>query len=351
MRVMPYHTIQLKSPVDIYLMKGILSDAGEIIRSYIKGNRALIITDNNVDALYGKQVEDNLLNVGFKVSKKVITSGEASKNMDTIVSLYDSMNASEIGRGDVVIALGGGVVGDIAGFASATYMRGIPYVQIPTTMLAQIDSSVGGKTGVDLPYGKNLAGSFYQPKAIIIDPILIKTLSCKVMNDGIAEAIKYGLISDEWIFETLSNGYDDEQLAEIIRRSVLIKAHIVEQDENESSLRMILNFGHTYGHAIEKCMNYKGIMHGAAVGIGMVYAAKIGLKLGITDEGVIDKIKSVLTKYNLPIDMDISIEQLNNAIMSDKKRSGDKINFVILEDIGQAVITKIAIDDLKAMKL
>lgn len=349
MKIIPFHTIKLANAVDIYLMQGILNDLGEIVRPYINGNRALIVTDSNVSPLYGDKVKSQLELVGFDVAISEIIAGEESKNLTTVSDLYRQFNLMEIGRSDVIIALGGGVVGDIAGYAAATYMRGIPYIQVPTTLLAQIDSSIGGKTGVDLSYGKNLVGSFYQPKAIIIDTEVIKTLKEENFNDGIAEAIKYGLIRDRWIFDTLSRGYDQEELREVIKRSVLIKAEIVEEDEHEGGLRMILNYGHTYGHAIEKCMNYRGINHGAAVGVGMVIAASIGEQMGITPIGIKTEIINLLQKYNLPTTTNIDKKSLNYAIMSDKKRSGDKINFVLIKDIGQAVVTKITIKDLSEM--
>ncbi len=342
----PFHKIELQRSVDIYLDDGIIANLADIIRAKTATENIVIVTDDNVVDLYGSIIEKNLIAGGYNTNIAVIKAGEKSKNINTVLELYKVFNGINIGRKDLIIALGGGVVGDTAGFAAATYMRGIPYMQVPTTLLAMIDSSIGGKTGIDLPFGKNLAGAFYQPEAIIIDPNLIVTLPEKVLNDGIAEGLKYGLIRDKWIFDTLSRGFSRDELAEMIRRSVKIKADIVEKDEKESNLRMILNYGHTFGHAIEKCYNYKDITHGAAISAGMVIAAKIGEQLNVTRMGLNLEIMQILNKYGLPTKAGVKKSQLINAIKSDKKRNGDKINFVLINDIGQAEIKVISIKGL-----
>lgn len=351
MKIMPYHTINTSTPVDIFLMKGILDDAGEIIRAYNKGQRAVIVTDENVAPLYAKRLLDGVRNAGFECNIIGIESGESNKNINIVINLYKEFNEKSITRSDIIISLGGGVVGDITGFAASTYMRGIPYIQVPTTLLAQIDSSIGGKTGVDLPYGKNLAGTFYQPKAIIIDTDTIKTLPKEYYNDGIAEVIKYGFISDHTIIDTLSFDYDEIGFIEMIKKCVNIKSKIVEQDEKENNIRMILNFGHTYGHAIEKAMNYQGIRHGEAVGIGMIKAMEIGIHKNITSIETKEKLLSLLDKFNLPKNTNISNKALCDAICSDKKREADKINFILINEIGKAIITKISIEELRGLKL
>jgi len=347
MQLKPFHTIKLSKPVDIFYGEGIaLKQLHEIIKSKTLNNNVVVVTDDNLIELYGNELEKYLLKNGFNTAFAVIKAGEKSKNINTVLELYKFLNQTGLSRKDIIIAMGGGVVGDITGFVAATYMRGIPYIQLPTTLLAMIDSSIGGKTGIDLPYGKNLAGAFYQPEAIVTDPEFLRTLPDAVVNDGIAEAIKYGLIYDKEIFDTLGKDYDDKALRKIIESSVIIKSKIVEEDEKESGLRMILNFGHTFGHAIEKSMNFQGIMHGAAVGIGMVIASKIGEQMGITPQGTYLKIKEVLEKHGLPTMTAVKKKDIFKAICSDKKRDCDNINLVLLKDIGKAVTEKISIQEL-----
>lgn len=344
----PFHTIKLYNNVDIYLESGIINNINDIINSYTDTDNIVIVTDNNVNLLYGDKIKSLLATKHISIIE--IQAGETSKNINTILKLYDEFHKLKVGRRDIILALGGGVVGDITGFAAATYMRGIPYIQIPTTLLSQIDSSIGGKTGVDLVYGKNLVGAFYQPKAIIIDLFFLKSLEDKIFNDGLAEAIKYGLIKDRCIFDIIENGIDDKNLSDIVKRCVLIKSEIVEKDEFEKGQRMILNFGHTFGHAIEKCLNFQDITHGAAVGIGMLYATKISMNIGICKNDIYDKIKDVLIKYNLPTQINLDRKDLFNAIKSDKKRINNNLKFICIKDIGEANIIELSIDELE-MKL
>lgn len=344
--MIPFRTIMLNRPVPVYYGEGLRKEAAEIIRGLTMARRAHIVSDTNVGTLYGEEMRAALSAAGFTASLTLIPAGETNKNLNTVANLYNEFFDNGIGRKDLIIALGGGVVGDITGFAAATYMRGVPFVQIPTTLLAMTDSSIGGKTGVDLLFGKNLAGAFYQPLAILTDPSFLKTLPDEFMKDGMAEVIKYGLIKDKAIFDTVIQRKSKERLNELISRSIEIKSEIVEKDEKESGLRMILNYGHTLGHAIEKESNYS-LPHGSAVAIGMVLAAKFGIALGITPKGTDQIIINSLEIEGLPTDTDIDTSRLIASVSGDKKREGKEINFVILKDIGIADAVKIPIEKLE----
>ncbi len=241
-------------------------------------------------------------------------------------------------RKDLVVALGGGVCGDMAGFAAAVYLRGIDFVQIPTTLLSQVDSSVGGKTGVDLPQGKNLCGAFHQPVLVLIDPLALHTLSDHYFSDGMGEVIKAGCIKSAQLFEKIENKDVKENIEEIIFECVDIKRSVVERDEKEQGERALLNFGHTIGHGIEKLHNFSGVSHGEAVGIGMLMISEIGEKAGLTEKGTADRIKAVLEKYNMQTSDNHSAESIIEAMQSDKKRTLNGINFVMLKSIGNSFI-------------
>ena len=257
----------------------------------------------------------------------------------------------EITRGDLIIALGGGVVGDLTGFAASTLLRGIPYIQIPTTLLAQVDSSVGGKTAINLSFGKNLVGTFYQPKAVIIDTDCLDTLPNSIFSDGMAEIIKYGAISDSALFERLERLNIDtvsDEIGEIIHTCCAIKSRIVEEDEHDTGMRMILNFGHTFGHAIEKYYNFDKYSHGMGVAAGMVMASEWGERRGITPSGTADRIRKILTQYQLPTDVELPVDAFLSAAAVDKKGDGNSINLITLKNIGKAEIRKISKSDLRA---
>ncbi len=330
----------------IYVGEDILEDAlCEFFktRSY---DRIFIVTDSNVSRLYDNKLHETLekLDITF-CGYYSFLAGEKSKNLGTVSEMYDMFAKTHLTRKSLVIALGGGVVGDMAGFAAATFLRGIDVLQIPTTLLSQIDSSIGGKTGVDLEYGKNLVGAFHQPVAVISDSLFLETLPKHFVNDGVGEAIKTGLIGDAELFcgietQTISR-------AELITRCARFKADIVTKDEFESGLRKILNFGHTIGHAVEKLGNFERFSHGESVGIGMLYAAKIGEKLGYMK--CFERIKSTLKLCGLPTDMDYLPDELINIAASDKKRSGDSISFILLDEIGTPKIVDINIDELRGM--
>ena len=319
--------------------------------SYVKkisqGQKVFVVSDSNVFPLYGGEAVSALQEAGFDASSHIIPAGEGHKRLATIERLYEAFHQHGLTRTDLIIALGGGVVGDMTGFAAGTYLRGVPYIQVPTTLLAQIDSSVGGKTGVDTDYGKNLVGLFNQPAAVLIDPSVLRTLAPQVFADGMAEAIKYGLIRDAELYRRILYGEFKEDVTELIYDCIAIKNSIVSLDERDQGERMLLNFGHTLGHAIEKCGNFEKYTHGQAVAIGMVYAAAIGENLGVTAAGTKEDIILILRKYGLPTHTEEDKDQIFKALLSDKKKSGDTVSFVLLKSIGEGIIYPISTGELK----
>jgi 3-dehydroquinate synthase len=322
----------------------LLDKAGESIATIIKGRSAAIVTDDHVDAFYGARLDASLTNAGFSVARHVIPHGEPSKNASNFITLLNFLAEAQLTRADAVIALGGGVVGDLAGFAASAYMRGIGFIQIPTTLLAAVDSSVGGKTAIDLDSGKNLAGSFYQPDLVLCDCTLLDTLSEDCYRDGLAEVIKYGVIADDTLFDMLTPPVR-LQIEEIIARCVTIKRDIVTIDEKEQGPRKLLNFGHTIGHAIESCSNY-AISHGKAVAIGMAIISRASMKMGICDVATSSSIVALIKSFGLPVTTDFSVKELSIAALSDKKRSGHMITLVVPEQIGQCVLRETPISEL-----
>ncbi len=329
---------------DIFIENGILDSTGGIIKDIISPCKAAIVTDSNVNPLYGERLAHSLIKEGFSVCIIEIPAGEQSKCQEQLFEIYDRMLEFGITRTDVVIALGGGVVGDITGYAASSLLRGIPYIQIPTTLLAQVDSSVGGKVAIDLPRGKNLVGAFYQPKTVIIDPKCLNTLTDRVLSDGMAEVIKYGAIRDAELFETLEKIKNREELIakseEIIYNCCRIKSQVVENDEFDTGERMILNFGHTFGHGIEKQYNYETYTHGEAVAAGMVMACKFGERAGVTERKTTERMTEILKNFNLPTEIPISSDELKNAVKVDKKGDGNMLNLILIEEIGKVCIKK-----------
>ncbi len=340
MSINPYHTIELSKPVKIFYKEKISDKAGEICSQLKKCKKIFIVTDDNVASLYLEKISQNLKNSGFDVNSFVFPHGEESKRLTTIEQIYTALVDFSMTRNDMLIALGGGVAGDMTGFAAASYMRGIDYIQIPTSLLSMVDSSIGGKTGVDLPQGKNLVGAIYQPLAIITDPEFLKTLPKKYYTDGLCEIIKYGYISDSSI---LNNPKD----ISVIEKCIKIKSDIVTKDERESGLRMLLNFGHTLGHAIEKCMNFSGIGHGEAVCKGMYISLKLGEYLGITEKGQSENYLSLCSSLDINPYTDIPASSLFDAVSGDKKKQDSFINFIFVSTPGNPVIKKIELTELK----
>lgn len=320
---------------NIKIGKGILK---EIEFQKFGASKYVIITDSNVKKLYGKKLQKLIRNQECQVGLFDFPAGENSKNLTQVERIGRKLIKEEFDRNSMIIALGGGVVGDLAGFVASFYERGIAYIQIPTTLLAQVDSSIGGKTGADIPEGKNLFGSFYQPKAVFIDIEFLKTLPEEEIKNGLAEVIKYGMIQSYELFEHLEQNFskrNDGFYLKIIKKSVAIKAKIVEKDEREEELRKILNYGHTIGHAIEAAEEYK-ISHGGAIGLGMVYEGEISNRLGLLNKKDLERQNRLIQNVGLPITYKGNLDNLIEIMKRDKKAKSEEINFVLPTMIGKA---------------
>ena len=334
---------QRDASYDILIAPGLVHQLDKILPQYCPAAAYALISDSHVAKLYGEAIAKQVSGVGCQVELLTFPAGEWNKTRDTWASLSDRMLAARLGRDCAVIALGGGVVNDVGGFVAATYLRGVPLVQVPTTLLAMIDSSIGGKTGVDVPAGKNLLGAFHQPRVVVADPELLGSLSSVQLAAGLAEAVKHGAIADAEYFAFLESEYaaifakHAPALERVVRRSVEIKAEVVAQDEREKGKRAILNFGHTVGHAIEATSKYE-VLHGEAVAIGMVYEARIAETLGIAAAGTAGRIKAVLERLHLPVERpDASrVDELIAAMRNDKKVRAGEIRFALPRAIGIA---------------
>lgn len=336
-------------PYDVLIERGLLSRAGEVLKAIAgRARTAAILTDDTVDALYGDTVAQSLQQSGFRVCRCAIPHGEKHKTLTEWAGMLAFLAENRLTRTDAIVALGGGVVGDMAGFAAASYLRGISFMQIPTTLLAMVDSSVGGKTGVNLPAGKNLVGAFCQPCAVLCDPETLNTLPAEVFSDGVAESIKYGVLGNEPLFELLSSGDWRARQEHVIETCVAAKAALVQADERDTGCRQLLNLGHTLGHAIEKCSGFD-ISHGHAVAIGMVYAARIAIGLGVCAPGVETALVSALTRNALPTQAPYSAEQLCAVALSDKKRAGGTLTLVLPEAVGRCTLYPVPVDELPAL--
>lgn len=325
-------------PYDILIERGIINSCGKYIRNVSKAKKAMVISDTNVFPIYGERVLNSLKEFEFEAFSFVFDAGEHSKKLDTIAQMYNELANNGLTRGDIIVALGGGVTGDMSGFAAATYLRGIDFVQIPTSLLSQVDSSVGGKTGVDIPQGKNLVGAFWQPNTVLIDPDTLNTLTDHFFADGMGEVIKYGCIKNAELFETLEQQNAKDIIEDIIYECVKIKRDVVEKDEHDHGERALLNFGHTLGHAIEKEHNFKDISHGEAVAVGMVMITKASENAGLTPQGTADKIVELCRKYNLPVSDNTPVKNIVESSFSDKKSNSNSISLIILDKIGTSRI-------------
>ena len=339
-RTSPAYTVQIAP--------GLLGRCGSLLQAMLPPCRMAVITDDTVAPLYLERVVRSLTDAGFAVVSYVFPAGEAHKNMDTLSAILEFLAREHLTRTDCVAALGGGVVGDMAGFAAAVYLRGIRYVQLPTTLLAAVDSSVGGKTAIDLAAGKNLAGAFLQPAAVLCDTECLQSLPADVFADGAAEAIKTGVLSDESLFALFEDGTLTAAPADVIARCVAYKAGVVERDETEQGERKLLNLGHTVGHAIEKCSGFC-IPHGHAVAAGLAVMARAAERLGWTQEPIAGRIAACLAKNDLPIGTDFSAQDLARAALSDKKRAGDTITIVVPRQIGACQLRKLPVSELEAL--
>lgn len=327
---------------DILIEGGLLIEVPSDLKELNLGARYAIVTDSTVADLLGEDFLRLMEETGLSAELFVFPAGEASKNMDTVVKLAREMVRAGFDRKSALIALGGGVTGDLAGFLASIYMRGIPLVQIPTTLLAQVDSSVGGKTGVDLPEGKNLLGTFYQPRRVYIDYGVLSTLPLEHFRNGLAEVVKYGCIWSAELFAFLEEKaerllhYDPEALEHIIYESCRIKAEVVSADEKEAGLRRVLNFGHTIGHAIEAAAGYQ-ILHGFCVAIGMVAAMRLSEALGLAPAGLSERLEALLQKFDLPTRLppNLSVEKIMSFLRADKKVWRGRLTFVLIEDLGK----------------
>lgn len=340
---MKYVHIETGAPYDVLIDRGLLDSVGTLIKQGLGVFRIALISDETVDRLYGDRVERSLSAAGHRVLRLAFKGGEANKTAETVLSLQKALLEGEITRSDLVVALGGGIVGDVAGFTAATYLRGIRYVQIPTTLLAALDSSVGGKTGVNLLGYKNQIGAFWQPSMVLCDPDVFSTLSEEQYADGMAEAIKYGVAFDRGLFEML---YADHDITEVIRRSVAIKGDVVKADERDEGVRQLLNFGHTVGHAIEK-LTENEFTHGQAVAVGMIVATRGALRMGYCRENFLDDLVGCITYRGLPNAVLATTEELIRAMRSDKKRRGDEITLILPRRLGECHAETVPISDLE----
>jgi len=329
----------------IYIDKGLLLECGNRLKNIKTGRKIVVITNPLINKLYGDALKNSLTGAGFNVNFVEIPDGEEYKTIKTAAGIYDRLIDIKMERESPLIAFGGGVIGDIAGFVAATYLRGVPYIQIPTTLLAQVDSSIGGKTAVNHPRGKNLIGAFYQPKAVFIDIDTLKTLPKEEILCGVAEIIKYGIIKDKGFFEYLEGNIkrlinlDEDILIYSIKRACEIKAYVVAKDERESGLRTILNFGHTIGHAIESLTDYKRYRHGEAVAIGMVYAVKLSLESGLCSNKDYERVVNLIKNAGLPaVIADLDVSNIINSLSLDKKVKEEKIRFILMRKIGSVEI-------------
>ena len=335
-------------PYQVRIGRGALAGVGDWLAGLTTSRIAALISDDTVDALYGGRVTQALTEAGFRVVRQCFAHGENAKNLTTYAEILDFLAENHLTRTDTLVALGGGVTGDMAGFAAATYLRGIQVAQIPTTLLAMVDSSVGGKTGVNLAAGKNLAGAFHQPIGVLCDPDMLDTLPAETFADGAAEMIKYGVLTDETLFNALADGAYRERLEELIARCVGIKAEVCADDERDTGRRQLLNLGHTLGHAIEKCSDY-AMPHGHAVAVGMVYAMRIAVSLGRCDAAELPRLIRALQHNGLPTDATYPMETLAQVAMNDKKRAGDTLTFILPDQIGRCELYPVPVGQLPAL--
>jgi 3-dehydroquinate synthase len=339
---------------DITIGTDCLSRLGELCRGVSLSGKAAVITNPTVAGLYLDAVRHSLQDAGYEVAVITIPDGEEFKNAATLETIYDRLLAEGLHRGAFIVALGGGVVGDIAGYAAATFLRGIPFVQVPTTLLAQVDSSVGGKTGINHPRGKNLIGAFYQPRLVLIDLLTLDTLPWREYLCGLAEALKYGIVLDRRLFDYISSSVaaikaiDKNALLHVVAACCSIKASVVERDEREGGLRAVLNYGHTIGHAVETLTEYKRFKHGEAVAIGMAQIAVLSRLRGLADADETRRIISLMEEIGFPLELPtFSLDEYAEVIGHDKKKSDDGVSFIFNRGVGGYSIEKVK--DLRAL--
>ena len=341
-------TVSASRTYDIRIGHGLLAALGEAVRGLGKVEKVFLVSDTQVYPLYGGAAEASLKAAGYSVSSFVFPAGEESKNGETFLKLLNALAQAGLSRSDLLVALGGGVVGDLAGFSAACYLRGIRFVQIPTTLLAAVDSSVGGKTAIDLPSGKNLAGAFYQPSLVLCDLNTLDTLPEDIFRDGCAEVIKYGVLYDPELFSQLEiSGLNFDREA-VIARCVALKRDVVMEDEKDTGSRMKLNLGHTFGHAVEAHSRFT-LSHGKSVAIGLAIIARASASMGICSEADAARIVSVLKAFGLPVQAQYTAEALLPYLLSDKKRSGGTVNLILPETIGRCVVSPTPVSQLQSI--
>lgn len=330
----------------ISIAGGLIDRVGERLAAIGGVKKVMVVTDTNVAPLYLSRVLKSLYAAGLRTASCELEAGEEFKTLNSLNKVYNALFMADITRSDLIVALGGGVVGDLVGLAAATYLRGVKLIQIPTSLMAQVDSAIGGKVAIDMPFGKNMVGAFYQPHAVLVDPLCLRSLPQAELNNGMAEIVKYGCIRDRALFERLEQRALDLEWA--VRCCIEIKVRVVRNDERDAGERMLLNFGHSIGHALERVTQYKLLRHGEAVAVGMVAAARIGEGLGLTPGGTAARLAELLKAYRLPVAFEgCSAEEILHAMRADKKRSGDKLNLVLLAEIGDALIRPIELEALK----
>ena len=340
--------VQTKQGYRVLVGANLLSEAGDYIQKIKSCCKIAIISDTNVWPLYGNILSDSLSTAAYESVHYVFQAGEESKNTETYFKILNFLAENKISRTDLIVALGGGVVGDIAGFAAATYLRGISYIQIPTSLLAMVDSSVGGKTAIDLPAGKNLVGAFKQPSLVICDTSVLSTLPVKEFSDGCAEVIKYGMLYDLKLIQYLLNNGPDFDREQVIAKCISFKRDVIQEDEFDTGIRQKLNFGHTIGHSIESISNYQ-ITHGQAVAIGMAVITKSAVARGFCPEHVYEILDALLIKFDLPVCTEFTAAQLFQHAILDKKRNGSSVNLILPRNIGDCVILTLPVNELKSL--
>lgn len=337
---------------NIYIDKGIVEKIGELLVKEKEPCKTLLITDKNVEKIYGNAVLESLRRKKFDVGLVSIDPGEEQKSLETASVLYHACFDRKLDRNSLIVALGGGVVGDIGGFVASTFMRGVPFIQAPTSLLAQVDSSIGGKVAVNHPKGKNMIGSFYQPMAVFIDTGTLSTLPALELVAGLVEVIKYGVIKDEKLFEYIEESLHEivqlnyEAILNIIATSCQIKANVVAEDEKEKHIRAILNYGHTIGHAIETLTDYKKYRHGEAVAMGMLYATKIAVEMGLTNKAVYERQRALFTKMGLSLNPGLDAGDMIKILYTDKKTVAGRLRFILPLRIGEVIISDKVTEDV-----
>ena len=344
---LPHH------PYEIQIEKGCLSQAGKWLRELWQPQKIVIITDNRVASLYAEKVKLSFEDAGFQVAVFDFLEGEERKNLTTVQKVYEFLVKQDLTRSDGIVALGGGVVGDLAGFVASTYMRGIHFVQIPTSLTAQVDSSIGGKTGVNTPFAKNMVGTFAQPDGVLIDPTVLETLGKRELIEGMGEVIKYGLIEDTELWQILTDMdgsvksiLDESEM--LIEHSCQVKRKMVVEDELDNGIRLYLNFGHTIGHAIEATAGYGHVMHGEAVAMGMVQVSKVAEEKGLMPVGITQSIREMCLKFGLPVEYENwDLDKLYQALTHDKKARGNTMKLVLVPELGSATIHPVSLEEMK----